>query len=393
MNRLYKNPDGDVLDWRTDNPFAPGAITHQGMVYAIQHPMTGKMIFPANKRCWTFAQSDMLEIMRGWGDYELRDLDDAKERAAVCGCAPEEVRQGVCGIVLSKPLEVAKVHAKAVYDAGVRKEKPWPRFYFTSGGKGGIARKTYLDSVGGKPPTNLWPHAEVGHTDEAKKELMALFDGQAPFDTPKPSRLIQRVIQVASNPGDIVLDSFAGSGTTAHAVLKENAAHPDAQQRRFILVEMMREIAEEVTAKRIRKVIDGYAYKGKEYAACGGSFRFYGIGKPLFDEYGNVFGEVSFAQLARHVWFSETGTPLPDDAPLETPMLGVHDGRAIYLLYNGILKDKAPRSGNALTRETLALLPPFDGEKVVYGTAKLLSDARLRDLCITFRQLPYDLRR
>lgn len=95
MDAKYKNPDNDFAMWRTDNAYAPGASTHQGMVYAIQHPFTGEMLYPANGRCWTFGQDQMLEIMRGWCAYELRELDDAHKRAAVCGVKENEVRQGV----------------------------------------------------------------------------------------------------------------------------------------------------------------------------------------------------------------------------------------------------------------------------------------------------------
>ena len=381
MDAKYKNPDGDIMPWTSSDAFAPGALTHQGMVYAIQHPITGKMIYPSRTACWRYQQNDMLAIMKGWGNYELRDIGDSKERAEVCGCAVEDVRKDVCGIVLTDSLEEARIHAMAVYEAGLRKEKPWPRFYFTGGGKGGIRRKTYLENVGGRLVTNLWPHEEVGHTDEAKKELLALFGGNVPFDTPKPTRLIQRVIHVASNPGDLILDSFAGSGTTGHAVLKENMAHPDEPPRRFILVELLKDVAETVTAARVRKAVEGYSFKGKEYAACGGGFRYCVIGNPLLDAYGNIFDEVTYEQLARHVWFTETGSPMPSDGTITAPLLGVHDGRAIYLL-----RDKP------LSRETLPLLE-HDGPKVVYATAKRLSDNWLEDEQITFRQLPYDLKR
>ena len=120
---------------------------------------------------------------------------------------------------------------------------------------GGIARKTYLDSVGGVPPTNLWTYDKVGHTDEAKKELKAIFNGGTPFETPKPTRLIERVLQIAAGGDALVLDSFAGSGTTAHAVMRLNAA--DGGSRRFILVEMM-DYADNITAERTRRVIAGY---------------------------------------------------------------------------------------------------------------------------------------
>lgn len=159
----------------------------------------------------------MLEIMRGWCDYELRDLNDAHERAVVCGVADEDVRQGAQTIVLAESLEISAKKAQAVYERG-----QWPRFFFTKGGKGGIARKTYLENVGGKLPTNFWPFAEAGHTDESKKEMLAIFDGKATFDTPKPRRLIEFVLKIAGNGNALILDSFAGSATTAHAVLNMN---------------------------------------------------------------------------------------------------------------------------------------------------------------------------
>ena len=241
MDAKYKNPDNDRTLWRTDNAFAPGAATHQGMVYAVQHPFTGKMLYPANGRCWTFGQDQMLEIMRGWCGYELRDLNDAHERAVVCGVPESDVRQGVQAIVLSESLEISAQKAQAVYDRG-----QWPRFFFTKGGKGGIARKTYLENVGGKLPTNFWAFTETGHTDEAKKEMLAIFDGKATFDTPKPHRLIEFVLKVAGNKNALVLDSFAGSGTTAHAVLSMNKA--DGGHRKFIMVQLPEETDEKSEA-------------------------------------------------------------------------------------------------------------------------------------------------
>ena len=128
-------------------------------------------------------------------------------------------------------------------------------YYFTSNGQGGIRFKNHIKEDAGKAATNLWPYAEVGHTDGAKKELKAIFDGIAPFETPKPTRLIDRILQIATDPDSIVLDSFAGSGTTAHSVLKANQA--DNGTRRFILIEMM-DYAETIVAERMRRVIGGY---------------------------------------------------------------------------------------------------------------------------------------
>lgn len=233
MDAKYSNPDNDVMPWTSDNPCAPGAKTHQGMVYAIQHPFTGEMLYPAISSCWRYDQGTMLEYMCGWCEYELRDLCDEEQRAKICGVDANEARKGVKAIVLKNSLEDSKKQAEAVLKRG-----QWPRFYFTKSGKGGIRRKTYLDNVEGKMVTNLWPYAEVGHTDEAKKELKALFDGEIPFDTPKPTRLLLRILQIVSNEGDIVLDFFSGSATTAHAVMQYNAMAVDDDKRQFILVQI-----------------------------------------------------------------------------------------------------------------------------------------------------------
>ncbi len=145
----------------------------------------------------------------------------------------------------------------------------------------------------------------------------------------------------------------------------------------------MLDYAKDITANRLVKTIE----KTKS------GFRYYRLGTPLFDEYGNVFGEVKFADLAKHVYFSETGEPLPDDCKLESPLIGSKDGCGIFLLYNGILKDKNPKNGNVLTREVLTMLPPFNGPKVIYGTGCRLSAMTLRTQRITFKQIPYELAR
>ena len=234
MDSKYKNPDNDVKAWTSSDAFAPDGDTHQGMVYAIQHPFTGAMIYPSDNAHWRYQQKDMLEMMQGWCPYELKDLDDAEKRAAVCGLSVDDIKKDVCGIVLVHSIEESAAMAKKVYERG-----QWPRFYFTKGGLGGIRRKTYIDSVGGKLPTNFWPYSEVGHTDEAKKELKALFDNSAPFDTPKPVRLMDRILTIASDNDSLVLDFFSGSATMAQAVMEKNRA--DGGCRKFILVQLPEE--------------------------------------------------------------------------------------------------------------------------------------------------------
>ncbi len=375
MNSKYKNPDNDVALWRSDNAFAPGAATHQGMVYAIQHPFTGKMLYPANGRCWTFGQDQMLEIMRGWCEYELRNLNDAHERAVVCGVPESDVRQGVQAIVLSEPLEISAKKAQAVQDKG-----PWPRFFFSKGGKGGIARKTYLDNVGGKLPTNFWPFSDTGHTDEAKKEMLAIFDGKATFDTPKPRRLLEYVLTVAGDKETLVLDSFAGSGTTAHAVLNMNKA--DGGNRKFILIEMM-DYADSITAERVKRVIHGYGSGKQAVAGTGGSFSYYELGEPLMDG-ANLNENVGVDKIREYVYFTETKCPL--DAPKEDEpyLLGVHIGTAYYFYYD-------QECVTTLNRGFLHTVKTRADGYVMYADLCTLSDAELERFHITFKKIPRDI--
>lgn len=252
--------------------------------------------------------------------------------------------------------------------------------------------KRFLSEVkDGRVPQTMWFYKEVGHTQEAKKELLEVVDfatSDDVFITPKPTRLIQRILQIASDQDSIILDSFAGSGTTGHAVLKQNAE--DGGNRRFILVEMDDGIAKNVTAERVRRVAQGYTNaKGQPAEGLGGGFQFCRLSaQPLFDADGQIRDDVGFAQLAEFVWFSETGTGY--DGMADSPLLGVHEGRAIYLLYNGILKDRSVAGGNVLTGPVYALLPAFDGPKVIYAAANRLGARTAREH-IVFKQTPYAL--
>lgn len=258
-------------------------------------------------------------------------------------------------------------------------------------------RKRFLSEVSeGIVPTTWWAKDFASDNQTAKRELRLIFsEVQDIFTTPKPVRLIERILQIATNPGDLVLDSFAGSGTTGHGVLKMN--RQDSGNRRFILVELEPDIARSITAERLKRAIDGYSWKDqrgneKREEGLGGGFRFCTLGPTLFDAEGRIRDEVTFDELARHVFFVETGTPLPRRANGKTPFLGAHNGTAVYLLYNGVLKDKSPIGGNALTRAVLASLPPHDGPRVVYGTSCRLGAQHLRQDGITFKQIPYAIK-
>ena len=377
MDSLYKNPDNDVMPWASDNPFAPGAATHQGMVYAIQHPFSGKMLYPSSGACWRYQQDAMLEIMNGWTDYELRDLDDAAERARVCGIDVSEVRQGVKAIVLSKPLDQALADAQNILKRG-----KWPKFYFTQNGKGGIRRKTYLSNVGGKPPTNFWPHTETGHTDAAKKEMLAIFDGRATFDTPKPSRLIEFVLRIAADQDALILDSFAGSGTTAHAVLNMNKA--DEGHRRFILVEMM-DYADSITAERVKRVISGYGSGKSAVPGTGGDFSFYDLGEPLM--IGDDLNEaVGTEKIRDYIWYTETRQPLPASKSDHPYLLGTNNGTAYYFFYE-------PDSVTVLDHAFLSTITEKAEGFIIYADRCALPENRLAELGIVFKKIPRDITR
>jgi adenine-specific DNA-methyltransferase len=232
-------------------------------------------------------------------------------------------------------------------------------------GKSGNNRpgiKRFLSEVqAGVVPQTLWLWKDVGSTRNAKQELsqvMVAGASQDLFITPKPTLLLERILQISTEPGDLVLDSFAGSGTTGHAVLKLNQAAPDVEPRRFILVEIESNIARDVTAERVRRVAEGYTNaKGESVEGLDGGFCFCELGEPLFDEDGKIRETVSFTDLARHVYFTETGEPLPRERVPDTPFLGACRGVAIYLLYNGILGDRSANGGNVLTRPALSLPP------------------------------------
>jgi site-specific DNA-methyltransferase (adenine-specific)/adenine-specific DNA-methyltransferase len=227
---------------------------------------------------------------------------------------------------------------------------------------------------------------------EATKELSAIM-GPKTFAFPKPSDLVALLVGQATKPGDLVMDSFAGSGTTAHAVSKLNAANATQAQRQYILVELDSGIARKTTSQRIRRVTQGYTNaRGETVAGLGGGFRYVQLGEPLFEASGKIRSTVRYRDLARHVFFTETGTPLPHDAPCDQPLLGDAHGTGVYLLYNGILKDKSPGGGNVLTQPILDGLPPHDGPKVIYGTACRIGPQRLKTLGITFKQTPYAIK-
>ena len=243
-----------------------------------------------------------------------------------------------------------------------------------------------------------WPYEFAGSTRNASAEMKALFDGEKAFDTPKPERLIQRILEMVTTRGDLILDSFLGSGTTAAVAHKMG--------RRWIGIEMGEHAATHCLP-RLQKVIDG-EQGGISKAVSwqgGGGFRFMRLGETVFDAQGHINPQVRFKALAAFVWQQETHTAYRAEAcgaRSGTPLLGVSQqvtegvpATAFYLLYNGILGDRRPEGGNVLTLAVLQALKAscwHVGAKVVYGEACRLGAARLAAEGVVFRQIPYELR-
>ncbi|MFZ1057598.1 MAG: site-specific DNA-methyltransferase [Candidatus Rokuibacteriota bacterium] len=241
----------------------------------------------------------------------------------------------------------------------VSEEKFWRldregRIWWGEDKKNVPAPKIYLSEVKkGIVPQTIWPYSEVGHTQDAKKTILQIFNTeQEVFLTPKPVQLCKRIIQLSTEPDDFVLDSFAGSGTTAHAVLDLNKE--DEGDRTFILVQMPYDtkdnekekfnICRKITAERIRRVIQGYTFtkrggngseKKEKVAGLGGSFSYARVGAPLFGEYRDLGKQFpDFAELAKYIFYTETSREFDRKAMNEnTGKIGEHNGTSYYLLY------------------------------------------------------------
>ncbi len=257
----------------------------------------------------------------------------------------------------------------------VRGKNGWAPYY-----------RIYAETNAGRPPETIWPHQLVGSNRTSKIEVKLLFDEETTFTTPKPEGVVWQILRIATNPGDLVLDSFLGSGTTAAVAHKMG--------RRYIGIEMG-EHAVTHCLPRLQKVVEGEQGGISEAVGWqgGGGFRFFKLGQPVFLADGGINPEIRFATLAAWVWYQETRTPwVPRRGLAPSPLLGAHEGTAYYLLYNGILGDRRPQGGNVLTSAVLAALPPHDGPKVVYGESCRLSAPRLAANQIRFKQIPYDIR-
>ena len=390
----YKNPDNDPKgDWASGDPTARTGDAR----FPIENPFTGRIDYPPEGRCWGFSENNLDEYIKT-GKIKFRETHKESER----------------GFTFKRYLSELKSNTHAVNSL------------FT-------ADNAFMNQV-------------------ATKEIINIF-GSSVTDYPKPLSYFQKIISYSTQKDALILDSFAGSGTTAHAVLEAN--NLDGGNRKFILIEMEEDIAKPVTAERVRRVIDGYEFSGKKtfelhkekltqkkienrdfnlsdiindhknrYDAVfdkitskiendsliingethvkdrteglGGGFRYCYLGTPLFNEYGDISKEVTFPDLAAHIFFSETGMPLPQKADGKTSLIGQIENKIVHLLFSptnqGVPRETA---GNVLTLDLLADLPQapegFEGQRVVYAEACTVNDDRLNAENVIFKHIPYHI--
>ncbi|RKW98356.1 site-specific DNA-methyltransferase [Corynebacterium diphtheriae] len=239
---LYGAPDGDPRVWISGDPAAPGAdrgaFQHPG-VYGIQNPVTGELIYPARGRVWSNAQKSVLEFLSETAAYKAVS-PNLVDRQRATGIPMSRLREDVLDLVLDEPLRKS---------SDIYADQPLPRLYFTRGGSGNLKMKKYLDEIAAdRAAQTWWTKEEVGHNRGAKKEITSLFPGVNAFSTPKPERLLARIIHIGSNPGDIVLDVFGGSGTTAAVAQKMG--------RRWVTCELLESTFTTFTRPRLEKVVN-----------------------------------------------------------------------------------------------------------------------------------------
>ena len=241
-NARFSNPDKDPLGiWWSADLTAPGNISgtmQHPAVYAIQHPITGEKHYPAMGRHWNYGLERMLASLNQFGIYEQRQ-EDIETRVKFSGIPREKIREDVFNLVIS-PQNLESSRRKALNRI---REGKWPEFFVTENGFG---RKSYPPKHG-QPARTWWSHEEVGHNRGAKSEQKALFPGKEVFSTPKPESLLERVIHIGSDPGEIVLDCFAGSGTTAAVAQKMG--------RRWVTCELLEHNFSTYTKPRLEMVV------------------------------------------------------------------------------------------------------------------------------------------
>lgn len=242
-----------------------------------------------------------------------------------------------------------------------------------------IYTKSYLDlrKTTGTVPRDYWDHCINRKGADLLKRIGVTFDFS------KPVELLSYIMQILGNPKDfLILDSFAGSGTTAHAVLDLNKQ--DGGNRKFILVEMM-DYADTITAERVKRVIDGYGEGNKAVEGLGGDFSYYELGAPLFKEDKNLNEEVGEEEIRKYVYYMETKKPIETNSTDNRYYMGKNNDTAYYFYYE---KDKP----TTLNREFLATVKTEATGYVIYADICALSKETLSANGIVFKKIPRDIK-
>ncbi|MBR1421039.1 MAG: site-specific DNA-methyltransferase [Selenomonadaceae bacterium] len=299
---MYGNPDNDPRGlWRSDNLSVGPAVERN--IYEITGP-TGKKFLPPSGRCWRVSREKYDELL----------ADN--------------------------------------------------RIWFGSDGNNVPSFKRFLSDVKqGVTPMTIWKYTEVGHSQDATKQLKEIFDGKSVFQYPKSVELIKRCLQLYSDPDSIILDAFAGSGTTAQSVIELN--REDSGNRKFILIELM-DYCESITAERVRRV--------------GGDFSFYELGDPIFVD-GELNPDLSKDLFRRYLYFSETKKEIPPMNPDEPTLLGINDGIAYHLI------------DGDLNFNSLAQIKTRSNSYVIYAESCTISQETRDQFKIYFKKIPRDIRR
>ena len=330
QDSLYKHDDKDGKGkWRTDNLLVR-SFSESG-VFPITNPNTGEKFLPPEGKCWRASS----KTMNLW----LQEN----------------------------------------------------RIFFGKDGKGAPQLKRYLAEVQqGIVPSSWWLHEDVGHNDESKKELQQIFESKSPFETPKPVRLLSQILRIATDKDALVLDSFAGSGTTAHAVLKANAE--DGGNRKFIMVEMEEDIADSVTAERIRRVINGYSHGDKTTDGLGGTFTFCTLGDAI-DLNRILSGETlpEYKTLAPVLFHMATNETL-DVASIKPNKhyVGATEHEVVWMIYQSDL-DWLKSDAAALTLSKAKEIAATDPKKdhLVFAPARFVSQKVLKEENLKVKFVPF----
>lgn len=381
--KVYKNPNNDPNGrWRPVPMTAQAGHATKDQFYPITAP-GGKVHYPPEGRCWGVSESTFKELLQ----------------------------EG--------------------------------RIYFGTDGNSQPNIIRYLSEVGGVVPWTWLPHEEVGNTDMAKKEIYSILGKDVDFDTPKPTKLIQRLLQIATKEDSIILDCFAGSGSTGHAVLLQNQA--DNGNRKFILIELMN-YADKITAERIKRVISGYSYKGESkdevysekitlknltqgatiiaqaekaieenknkydkiskpkiadscikvigtkvyeerMEGLGGAFDYYELGEHLFQKDGNLNESVGMDKIREYIFYTETHEHLTRKQDADYPyLLDYFNGTGYFFYYK-------PNAITTLSHDTLNIVPKKADHYVIYADVCTISNEQLVQMNITFKKIPRDINR